>query len=111
MKFKTKTAAICFAFLNGEVLTIMDGFKRFLVSNLPREASRQIEQKFGVKLARVTKQFKTEFGVSGCYNEYSLNKTKYNNDGIKKMWEYVDKNMVSPAPKNKKNGYQQQSIF
>ena len=44
MKFKTAKAAICNAFLQGEKLTILDCFRKFGVSNLPREVRRMIEK-------------------------------------------------------------------
>lgn len=98
-KFLTKKAYICFALLNGEVLTIMDGFKRFNISNLPREISRMIEQKFGVVVSRTRIDFTTDIGMPAFYFEYRLNKTPMNKDGIKKMWEYVEANMVAVNPK------------
>ena len=98
-KFKTKTASICYSLLQGDVITIMDGFKRFLISNAPRELSRQVEQKFGVKISRVRKETKSESGHSGHYFEYRLNNTPMNKDGIKKMWDYVNENLITPNEK------------
>jgi hypothetical protein len=40
----TQRAALCQALLNGEKLSIMDGFKKFGITNLPREISRGVEK-------------------------------------------------------------------
>lgn len=85
----TQKANLCKALLNGEVLSILTGFKRFLVTNVPREVSRQIEQVFNVKLERTQKDFKTKDGNSGYYFEYRLLFTPYNAAGIEKMKQYV----------------------
>jgi len=96
MQFKTKTAAISHALLQGEVITIMDGFKRFAVTNLPREIGRQIRDKFGVVVSSVRKDYVTPGGHSGYYFEYRLNKTPMNKEGVKKMWDYVNDNLMKP---------------
>jgi len=46
--FMTQRAAIAMHLLKGETLTIMEGYKLFACSNLPRELSRSIEQIFNV---------------------------------------------------------------
>ena len=43
--------ALAIAFLEGRVLTIRSAFVEFGITNLPREASRSIEQKFDVRLS------------------------------------------------------------
>lgn len=97
MRFKTKTAAISHAFLQGDVITIMDGFKRFAVTNLPRECGRAIERKFNVKISKVRKDFVSPNGHAGFYYEYKLNKVDYNKIGIEAMWSYVSENLISPS--------------
>lgn len=83
-------AAICQSLLNGDVLTIMDGFRRFNCSNIPREISRSVEQKFDVQVSREKKDFKAKFdGKPGYYFRYRLNATDYNIPGIEKMRQYV----------------------
>jgi len=113
MQFKTKTAAISHALLQGEVITIMDGFKRFGISNAPRELSRQVEQKFGVVISKVKKETKSDFGHCGYYFEYRLNKTPMNKEGIKKMWDYIDENLITRPGVSAKaiRGYVQSDIF
>lgn len=86
----TQTAAIAEALLNGEVLSIMNGFKLFSCTNLPRELSRSIEKKFGVEISRDKVVFKSKYGQPGFYYRYRLNKTENNSRGIKLMEQYVD---------------------
>lgn len=85
-----QTTAICQALLNGEVLSIMTGFKDFMCTNIPREIGRSVERKFGVIVSRESVPFKSKYGRSGVYFKYRLNKTKYNQEGIKKMKEYIN---------------------
>lgn len=107
-------AAICQSLLNGDVLTIMDGFRRFNCSNIPREISRSIEQKFDVQVSREKKDFKAKFdGKPGYYFRYRLNATEYNTAGIEKMREYVLKQGVAIAKSgsDSKSGYKPQKLF
>jgi len=85
----TQKAAICKALLNGQVLSIMVGFKWFSVTNMPREISRQIEQPFKVRISRVRKEFISKYGQSGFYFEYRLNRVPDNEPGILLMEQYV----------------------
>lgn len=88
----TQTAAIAKALLNGEVLSIMNGFKLFSCTNLPRELSRSIEKKFGVEISRDKVVFKSKYGQPGFYYRYRLNKTENNLHGIKLMKQYIENN-------------------
>jgi len=88
-KKMTLTAALAKSLLSGEVLSIMDGFKRFGCTNIPRELSRSIEQKFGVIISKTPTEFTSQFGHKGSYFRYHLNQTEYNKEGIEKMREYV----------------------
>lgn len=85
----TQIAAISKALLKGEVLSIKTAFDMFGCSNVPREMGRSIERKFGVKVSRTPKKFKSRYGRSGVFFQYRLNKTAYNRDGIIKMREYI----------------------
>ena len=85
----TATAALAKYLLEGNVVSIMDGFKLFGITNVPREISRAIEQPFNVIVSRTPKKFKSRYGRKGEYYEYRLNYTDYNKEGIKKMKEYV----------------------
>ena len=85
----TQAAAICKALLDGRTLSIMDGFKLFGCTNIPREISRSVEKKFGVEVSKESVDFTSRYGQSGFYFRYRLNKTEYNKDGIEKMREYV----------------------
>jgi len=84
-----KTAKLAQSFLNGEVISILTGFKRFFITNVPREAGRAIERKFLVKLDRKQKEFKNKQGDTGYYFEYRLLHTPENSDGIERMRSYV----------------------
>lgn len=95
----TQIAAIAMSLLRGEVITIYDGFKRFDCTNLPRELSRSIEQKFGVEVSRVKKEFKSSFeGKPGYYYQYRLNNTQFNEKGIEKMREYIRSQRGTTTP-------------
>jgi hypothetical protein len=87
----TQVAAICKALLDGETLSIMTGFKQFACTNLPRELSRSVEQKFNVVISKERVDFTSKYGQKGFYFRYRLNHTDYNKEGIQKMRAYVGK--------------------
>jgi GrpB-like predicted nucleotidyltransferase (UPF0157 family) len=100
--FMTQIAAICLALLQGEVLTIGSGFNKLHCTNLPRELSRSVEQKFGVEISRDKTAFKSVYnGKPGYYFRYRLNRTEKNAPGIAKMVEYC-KNQIDAVPKTDK---------
>lgn len=110
----TQTAAIANALLNGEVLSIMNGFRLFSCTNLPREISRSIEQKFGVQVSRARVEFTSKYGQKGTYFRYRLNKTDYNMNGIIKMMRYVEENAPRYEPKHStisQTKVKQQNLF
>lgn len=100
----TKKAALAKSLLNGEVISIMDGFRRFKITNVPREIGRSIERYFGVKVSRVKKDFVDDNGNDGYYFEYRLNKTRMNLAGISKMEDYVSKMEKQMFKSNIKRG-------
>jgi len=86
----TQVAAICKALLDGQTLSIMTAFKMFNCTNLPRELSRGVEQKFGVKVSKEKVDFISTYGERpGYYFRYRLNRTEYNHKGIELMRKYV----------------------
>lgn len=85
----TQVAAICSALLDGQVLSIMSGYKLFACTNLPREISRSVEKKFEVVVSKERVEFVSKYGQSGFYFRYRLNTTDYNKEGIEKMRKYV----------------------
>lgn len=105
----TQIAAICHSLLNGETLTIMSGFKKFFCTNLPRELSRSVEQKFGVRIDKTPVKFTSTYGQSGIYFKYKLLKTPENKEGIEKIREYISENMKEYRPKEKPKPLQSQS--
>jgi len=90
-----QTAALAHALLKGEVVSIKTAFTQFGCSNAPREIGRSIERKFDVKVSKTPKPFKSRYGKSGTYFEYRLNKTEYNQPGIAKMKDYIQKHIVT----------------
>jgi hypothetical protein len=81
--------AIIKSLLKGEVLSIMNGFKWFGCTNIPREIGRSIEREFGVTVSRVRKEGKSRYKQPVSYFQYRLNRTDHNLEGIAKMEEYV----------------------
>jgi hypothetical protein len=82
-------AAICKSLLKGEVLSIMNGFKWFGCTNIPREIGRSVERPFGVIVSRVSKDGNSRYGQPVHYTEYRLNNTENNKEGRQKMIAYV----------------------
>lgn len=106
------------ALLKGEVLSIMTGYSKFNCTNLPREISRGIEQKFGVQVSREKIQFKSKFDDKpGFYYRYRLNKTEYNEPGILLIEKYISENGGSIHSKKESTTkeiqpiHQQNSLF
>jgi len=82
-------AIMCKSLLKGEVLSVMNCFKWFGVTNCAREIGRSIERPFGVEVSKLQKNFTSRYGQPGFYFEYRLNRTEYNKEGIAKMEAYV----------------------
>lgn len=97
----TSKAALALALLEGRVLNIKNGFELFGITNIPREISRMIEKPFGVQVSRIKKEGKSRYGQPVYWYNYRLNRTSYNEEGIKKMAEYVKK-YISITPKTEK---------
>ena len=81
--------AIAKSLLKGEVLSIMNGFKWFGCTNIPREIGRSIEREFDVQVSRMQKEGISRYKQPVNYFEYRLNRTEYNKEGIAKMEAYV----------------------
>lgn len=104
----TQKAAIAKSLLKGEVLSIMNGFRWFGCTNIPREIGRSIEREFGVQVSRTRKEGTSRYEQPVSYFEYRLNRTEYNKEGITKMEAYVSeiqgddfKSIVKSGPKRK----------
>lgn len=82
-------AAICKSLLKGEVLSIMNGFKWFGCTNIPREIGRSVEREFDVEVSRVQKDGQSRYQQAVHYTEYRLNRTEHNKPGIERMEAYV----------------------
>lgn len=92
----TQKAALCLSLLRGEVLSIMVGFQRLAISNVPREIGRSVERSFNVEVSRTPVKFTSRYGHKGEYYNYRLNKAKYNLPGIKSMAAYIVKSIGTP---------------
>ena len=109
----TQKAAIAYALLKGEVISIKTAFDQFGCSNAPREIGRSIERSFGVKVSRTSVKFKSRYGKAGVYFQYRLNHTDYNKPGIEKMKEYIKVEMKDLLNSQKivKSKYNQRDLF
>lgn len=87
----TQKAAICKALLEGQTLSIMNGFNYFSCTNIPREIGRSIERKFNVEVDRQRKVGKSKYGMPCTWFEYSFSKSKNSPEAIEKMKEYIKK--------------------
>lgn len=87
----TQKAALAESLLKGEVVSIMTCFKRFGITNCPREIGRSIERPFGVTCDRKEIKTETRWGEYCWYYEYRLFFTDDNAAGIEKMKAYVEK--------------------
>lgn len=85
----TQKAALCKALIDGEVLSIMDGFKKLGITNIPREIGRSVEREFNVEVSRTPRKSVTRYGTTCNFYQYRLNKTPYNRDGIRAMKRYI----------------------
>lgn len=85
----TQKAAILKALLQGKTLSIKNGFDWFSCTNIPREIGRSVEREFNVRCERTRKEKISRYGQPCCWYEYKLPKTKENEDGIKKIIEYI----------------------
>jgi hypothetical protein len=104
-----KNAHLVKALISGEVITIMDGFKRFGITNIPREISRLVEQKFEVTVSRDRVEFKTDLGLPGFYFRYRLNFIESNVLGIQRMHDYLQE--YFPTPKEQVKETSQSVLF
>lgn len=98
----TSKAALCKALLDGCVLNIKNGFELLGITNIPREIGRSVEREFGVVVSRTQMEGFSRYGQPVTYVNYRLNKTKYNEDGIEKMKQYIAKQRELSNPKTAK---------
>lgn len=85
----TAKAALCKALLDGRVLNVKNCFTTIGLTNCAREIGRSVERPFGVKVSRTPREGKSRYKQVVTWMDYRLNKTPYNQDGIKKMMEYI----------------------
>lgn len=89
----TQIGVICQALIKGRVLSQMDGFKEFACTNISREISRSVEQKFGVSVERIRVDYTSKYGHTGIYFKYKLDVLKEENlKGVELMKQYIEDN-------------------
>lgn len=98
----TAKAALAKALLDGRVLNVKNCFETIGLTNCSREISRMIEQPFGVEVSRTHKEGKSRYGGTVTWVDYYLRKSEHNMEGIKKMREYVEKEMTGVIVSPKK---------
>lgn len=110
----TQIAAIAYSLLKGEVLTVMNSFQKFSCTNISRELSRSIERKFDVEISRDKVDFISQYGQSGYYYRYRLNRSQRNKAGIELLQQYVKEQLGSrEAPKTSQQAkdFRQTNLF
>ena len=98
----TATAALAKALLDGRTINIKNCFEMIGLTNAPREVSRMIEQKFGVKCTRIQRDGRSRYGQACTWIDYRLPQTQENLEGIQKMREYVYAQIGGNNPKTTK---------
>ncbi len=86
---KTATAHLASYLLNGNTVSNKNALFLFGITNISREIIRGIENKFGLTCQRKKIDFKSRYGKSGYYYEYTLPKNQENKDGIKNIKKYL----------------------
>lgn len=104
----TSKAALCKALLEGKVVNIKNGFHLFGITNVPREIGRSVERYFKVEVSRTEREGTTKYKQPCTWVDYRLNRTEYNQDGIKRMKDYVAEQMAGEFHKEEKS---QQELF
>lgn len=109
----TAKAALAKALLDGRVLNVKNCFATIGLTNCAREISRMIEQPFGVKINRVHREGKSRYGQPVTWVDYFLTPNGSNAQGVKKMREYVKKEMenFNPTTDNQIKSLKQSALF
>lgn len=113
----TSKAALCLALLKGVVINIRNIHSLTGYTNAGREIGRSIERLeddgFGVIVSRTKMEGENRYGVYCTWTNYRLNKTDYNADGIKRMQEYVDKELstMNILTDSQKSKFKQTALF
>lgn len=95
----TSKAALVMALLEGHVLNVKNCFKEIGLTNIAREIPRMVEKPFGVVVSRTIKTGKNRYNEGVYWVNYRLNKSEHNQEGIKKMYEYLGKNVPAETLK------------
>lgn len=111
MKFKKPIAALCYDLINGKTVSIKTGFNAYGITNIPREISRAVEKRFGVKCEKKKIVYKSKYGLGGYYFEYKLLRNNQKKESLNLMYSYIQENMIMPESKNDKSGLSQKEMF
>lgn len=106
-------AAMIKSLLKGEVLSVMNCFRWFGVTNCAREIGRSIERPFKITCQRTEINAKTRYGGACNYFEYRLIYSDANAPGIELMKKYVseiEKQPYSPPIKRGPKTYNPKKI-
>lgn len=98
----TAKCALIKELLSGKVINIKTCFATVGLSNAPREISRMVEKPFGVIVSRTPMNGKSKYGQPVRWVNYRLNRSSHNEDGIKKMYEYLKQHEGNAVPKTAK---------
>lgn len=100
----TSKAALAHTLLRGEVINARNIHKLTGYSNVSREIIRCIEREdqegFGVNVQRTPMQGVNRYGVHCKWFDYKLKRTEDNLPGIKRMRDYVNKELKNQRKKN-----------
>ena len=90
----TAKCALALALLEGRIINIKNCFETIGLTNAPREIPRMIERPFGLVVSRQHMTGKSRYGQPITYTNYRLNRdAAYNQEGIKKLREYIKANI------------------
>jgi hypothetical protein len=92
----TARCALAIALLKGEIINVKNSLDICALSNPAREIPRLIEKPFELIVSRQKMEGKSRYGQPVAWTNYRLNKhAAYNQEGIKKMREYIKENLPS----------------
>lgn len=112
MKFKKPIAHLCYDLINGKTVSIKTGFNDYGITNIPREISRAVEQRFGVVVDKQRKKDKTKYGFPVTWFEYKLIRSRQPKEALEKIYAYIDEWMIKPTiKKSGKPGFTQGEMF
>jgi len=112
----SQKAALVKALLDGKTLSVMNCFSMLGITNCAREIGRSIvnsETGFGASVIKKQVDIKTQYGTTGYYFTYQLERSEANKEAIQKMKEYLAVSDVKPIVNDNgiKPKYIEQTLF